>query len=200
MRRGGRLEAGRLFCVLMLIEQAAGHGYGASAWTGRWFDGRIQPGMFSQRKPDTVSLVTPVNSCGLPRRLRAGALRDLLLVPTPRAMITTVPNFSISGGHTQGTDNLQDAVPGFEQFEQVSGLARPLHDQVDRAALGIGAFDGWCNEFRVNDLEHRHPAGAHCDCGEGMANGLCYGSRARACKIPGGRLAGRFPPVRPGWF
>ena len=174
MRRGGRLEAVRLFCVLMLIEKADGHGYGASAWTGRWFDGRIQPGMFSQRKPDAGSWVTPVDSCGLPRRLRAGALRDLLLVPTPRAMITTVPNFSISGGHTQGTDNVQDGVPGFEQFEQVSGLARPLHDQVDRAALG--------------------------NCGEGMANGLCYGSRARACKIPGGRLVGRFPPVRPGWF
>jgi len=127
MRRGGRLEAVRLFCVLMLIEKADGHGYGASAWTGRWFDGRIQPGIFSQRKPDTGSLVTPVDSCGLPRRSRAGALRDLLLVPTPRPMITTVPNFSISGGLTQGTDNVQDAAPGFEQFEQVSGLARPLH-------------------------------------------------------------------------
>ncbi len=82
--------------------------------------------------------------------------------------------------------------PGFQQIQQVSSFAGRLHDQIDCAALRIGAFDGkrnalavlvepqndelsrllftgdagsfddesfdaWCNEFRVNDLEHRTP-------------------------------------------
>jgi hypothetical protein len=111
------------------------------------------------------------------------------------------------GGLAERADHVEDAVPGFQQIQQVSRLARRLHDEINCAALRIGAFDGegnalavlvetqndelsrflfagdawgfddetfygWCDEFRVNDLEHRAPAGAHCDCGESMANGL----------------------------
>jgi hypothetical protein len=45
-------------------------------------------------------------------------------------------------GLAQRADNVEDAVSGFERVQKSRGLADRLHDNVDRALLGVRAFDG----------------------------------------------------------
>ena len=82
-----------------------------------------------------------------PARFNSRAVGYAMAVPTLPLTTTVVPNFSISDGLPERTNDVEDGVARLQHAEQHGGLADGLHDDGDGPGLGIGVRYGERDAF-----------------------------------------------------